>query len=94
MGPRPLVSDKRGQALVLVTVAMVGLLALGAVAYDLAVAFAAKAGAQRAADKLGFPFLGAIPINVAVRISGDQGTTEAVFTDDAQGIGQAVTQVV
>jgi ATP-binding protein involved in chromosome partitioning len=53
-----------------------------------------KGGAERAAAKLRVPFLGSIPINVAIRISGDQGTPEDVFTKDSQGVGRAVTKVV
>lgn len=53
-----------------------------------------KGGAAKAAERLGVPFLGSIPINVAVRLSGDDGNPERVFDDNAQGLGQAVTQVV
>jgi ATP-binding protein involved in chromosome partitioning len=53
-----------------------------------------KGGAKRAADRLKVPFLGSIPINVAVRLSGDQGNPATVFEQDAQGVGQAVQKVV
>ncbi len=53
-----------------------------------------KGGAERAAAKLRVPFLGSIPLNAGIRISGDAGTPEDVFTKDPQGIGRAVTQVV
>jgi ATP-binding protein involved in chromosome partitioning len=53
-----------------------------------------KGGAEKAAAKLRVPFLGSIPINVAIRVSGDAGTPEDVFTIDAQGVGHAVTRVV
>lgn len=52
-----------------------------------------KGGAAEAARKLGVPFLGSIPLNVAIRISGDAGTPEAVFKHNAQGIGEATMAV-
>ncbi len=53
-----------------------------------------KGGAERAAQRLNVPFLGAIPINVAIRVSGDRGHPAAVFDEDPQGVGRAVTSVV
>jgi ATP-binding protein involved in chromosome partitioning len=53
-----------------------------------------KGGAEKAARRLGLPFLGSIPINIAIRVSGDAGTPESIFNDNPQGIGQAVTQIV
>ncbi len=53
-----------------------------------------KGGAAKAARKLDVPFLGSIPVNVAIRISGDAGTPEAVFKHNAQGIGEATMAVV
>jgi ATP-binding protein involved in chromosome partitioning len=53
-----------------------------------------KGGAKRAADELKVPFLGSVPINVAVRVSGDRGTPATVFKDDPQGVGRAVMEVV
>jgi ATP-binding protein involved in chromosome partitioning len=53
-----------------------------------------KGGAESAARRLNVPFLGAIPINVAIPRSGDGGNPTAVFEDDVQSIGQAVTRVV
>jgi ATP-binding protein involved in chromosome partitioning len=53
-----------------------------------------KGGAAKAADRLKVPFLGSIPINVAIRVSGDAGNPDSVFTKDPQGVGRAVTQVV
>lgn len=38
-------------------------------------------GAQKAAGDLGVPFLGAIPLNAAVRVSGDAGRPVANFTE-------------
>lgn len=53
-----------------------------------------KGGAERAAARLRVPFLGSIPINVAIRLSGDKGTPGDVFDSDAQGVGRAVQSVV
>lgn len=53
-----------------------------------------KGGAEKAANRLKVPFLGAIPINVAVRLSGDRGRPAAVFEEDPQGVGAAVQKVV
>lgn len=53
-----------------------------------------KGGAQRAAARLDVPYLGAVPINIGIRISGDQGTPDAVFADNAQGVADAVQKVV
>jgi ATP-binding protein involved in chromosome partitioning len=53
-----------------------------------------KGGAEKAAAKLKVPFLGSIPINIAIRVSGDNGMPEDIFTKDPQGVGRAVTQVV
>jgi ATP-binding protein involved in chromosome partitioning len=38
-------------------------------------------GAQARAKELGIPFLGAIPINVQIRIHGDSGKTLACFAE-------------
>jgi hypothetical protein len=43
-------TDRRGQALALAAITTVGILAMGALAVDLGLAFAARAAAQRAAD--------------------------------------------
>lgn len=53
-----------------------------------------KGGAERAARELRVPFLGSIPINVAVRIAGDRGTPADVFAPGQQGLDRAVTTVV
>lgn len=53
-----------------------------------------KGGAEKAAARLKVPFLGSIPINIAIRVSGDNGNPEDVFTKDPQGVGRAVTNVV
>jgi ATP-binding protein involved in chromosome partitioning len=53
-----------------------------------------KGGAEKAAKRLGAAFLGSIPINIAIRVSGDAGTPESLFEDNPQGVGEAVTRVV
>lgn len=53
-----------------------------------------KGGAEKAAARLRVPFLGSIPINVAIRISGDEGHPAEIFEKDPQGAGQAVQRVV
>ncbi len=53
-----------------------------------------KGGAEKAAAKLKVPFLGSIPINIAIRVSGDAGNPETVFEQSPQGVGEAVTRVV
>ncbi|MBP7936426.1 MAG: Mrp/NBP35 family ATP-binding protein [Phycisphaerae bacterium] len=59
-------------------------------AYDLF----GKGGAERAAAGLGVPFLGSIPVNVAIRISGDAGTPEDVFERNPEGVAMAVDGMV
>lgn len=51
-------------------------------------------GARRAAGELGVPFLGEIPLNVNIRVQGDGGTPEKIFTDSADYVRRAVDQVV
>lgn len=53
-----------------------------------------KGGAEVAAQELGVPFLGSIPINVAIRVAGDEGTPDSLFRGDSQGVGDALKQVV
>jgi ATP-binding protein involved in chromosome partitioning len=53
-----------------------------------------KGGAAKAAAKLDVPFLGSIPINVGIRLSGDQGTPSTLFDDEQQGVGEAIMAVV
>ncbi len=52
-----------------------------------------KGGARKAADELKIPFLGSLPINVNIRISGDRGTPQDLFDHNPQGISEALTQV-
>lgn len=51
-------------------------------------------GARRAAAELGVPFLGEVPLNVNVRVHGDGGTPEKIFTDSADHVRRAIEQVV
>jgi len=53
-----------------------------------------KGGAEMAAKERGVPFLGSIPINVAIRMTGDDGTPDSLFAENPQGVGEAVTRVV
>lgn len=53
-----------------------------------------KGGAEKAAARLKVPFLGSIPINVSIRLSGDRGNPGDVFERDAEGVGTAVRKVV
>ncbi len=51
-------------------------------------------GAEQAARELDVPFLGAIPLNTKIRICGDEGTPEKMFTDTEDYVLQAIDQVV
>ena len=51
-------------------------------------------GAKAAAEELNVPFLGEIPLNVKVRIFGDSGTPEKIFSDTDDYVRSAVEQVV
>ena len=51
-------------------------------------------GAHRAAEELGVPFLGGIPLNVKIRINGDAGTPEDNFTSADEDVLQAIQDVV
>jgi ATP-binding protein involved in chromosome partitioning len=51
-------------------------------------------GARQAADQLAVPFLGAIPINIHIRVAGDAGTPVSVFDQADEATRQAVTQYV
>ncbi len=53
-----------------------------------------KGGAKKAAADLKVPFLGSIPINIGIRISGDDGHPENLFKDDTQGVVTAAMAVV
>jgi ATP-binding protein involved in chromosome partitioning len=51
-------------------------------------------GAESAAGELGVPFLGEIPLNVNIRIHGDGGCPEKLFTNTPDYVTQAIHQVV
>lgn len=51
-------------------------------------------GAQQAATSLGVPFLGAIPLNVAIRAHGDAGRPLAAFSDAEPALIAALDGVV
>lgn len=51
-------------------------------------------GARRAAEEMGVPFLGEIPLNANIRIHGDGGTPEKIFTDSVDYVSKAIDQVV
>ncbi len=51
-------------------------------------------GAEAAANSLEVPFLGAIPLNIALRIHGDAGRPEASFTDVEPPIAEALGTLV
>lgn len=52
-----------------------------------------KGGALKAANQLKVPFLGSIPINVGIRLSGDQGTPASMF-DEHENVGESIMKVV
>jgi ATP-binding protein involved in chromosome partitioning len=51
-------------------------------------------GAESAAKELSVPFLGEIPLNVKIRIHGDSGSPEKLFTDTPDYVTQAIQRVV
>lgn len=51
-------------------------------------------GAAAAAKELDVPFLGEIPLNAKIRLYGDSGTPEKLFTDTDDYVSQAINQVV
>ncbi len=51
-------------------------------------------GAKHAADELAVPFLGDIPLNVEIRINGDSGKPEKLFTGTPDYVRQALDRVV
>ncbi len=51
-------------------------------------------GAHKAADELKVPFLGAIPLDLKVRVHGDQGTPLLNFTDTENHVSKAIDEVV
>jgi ATP-binding protein involved in chromosome partitioning len=53
-----------------------------------------KGGAERAAAEMKVPFLGSIPINVAIRVSGDAGTPQDLFERNPEGVAKAIDAMV
>jgi ATP-binding protein involved in chromosome partitioning len=53
-----------------------------------------EGGAEREAEALGLPFLGAIPLETSVRVGGDQGTPMMASEDDGSKAHQAFQTVV
>jgi len=51
-------------------------------------------GAERAAQELGVPFLGALPLNIAIRENGDAGRLLANFTEADPSVGGALEHFV
>ncbi len=51
-------------------------------------------GAKTSASQLGVPFLGEIPLNIGIRINGDAGSPEKMFTEAPDYVTQAVNKVV
>lgn len=51
-------------------------------------------GAERAAAELEVPFLGGIPLNAAIRVHGDDGRPDRIFTDTPDYVQQAIDAVV
>lgn len=53
-----------------------------------------KGGAERTAAEMKVPFLGSIPINVAIRVSGDAGTPQDIFEHNPEGVAKALDGMV
>jgi len=52
-----------------------------------------RGGARRKAEQLGVPFLGEVPLNIAVREKGDEGRIEQVLAQDSPARGQLLAVV-
>jgi ATP-binding protein involved in chromosome partitioning len=52
-----------------------------------------RGGAESAAQRLGVPFLGALPLYVDLRVNSDAGTPEKNF-DSNPGLSAALTRIV
>ena len=53
-----------------------------------------EGGVERAAEKLGIPFLGGIPLNISIREFADAGRPSAGFTESADYVRDALEAVV
>ncbi len=51
-------------------------------------------GAERTAEELGVPFLGGIPLNASLRVFGDAGRPDKMFTESPDYVRQAVDRMV
>lgn len=51
-------------------------------------------GAKTSAKELGVPFLGEIPLNVSIRLQGDAGAPEKLFTDTPDYVIASINKVV
>lgn len=51
-------------------------------------------GAKSAAEELGVPYLGEIPLNARIRIHGDDGAPEKIFSDSPDFVREAIDHVV
>ncbi len=51
-------------------------------------------GAKSAARDLNVPFLGEIPLNVGIRLQGDAGSPEKLFTETPDYVSDAINKVV
>ena len=51
-------------------------------------------GARSMAEELNVPYLGEIPLNAKVRMYGDSGVPEKIFTDTDDYVSEAIAQVV
>jgi len=51
-------------------------------------------GAKRSAEEMGIAFLGEIPLNAAIRIHGDGGTPDRIFSDTVDHVREAIDRVV
>lgn len=53
-----------------------------------------RGGAKNAADRVGVPFLGEIPINISIRVSGDSGNPADAFEKADQATRDAIVSFV
>ncbi len=53
-----------------------------------------RGGAKQAAERLGVPFLGEIPINMSIRIAGDEGTPVANFEKTDEPTRESIMSMV
>ena len=51
-------------------------------------------GAKQAAEGLNVPFLGELPLNISIRLAGDEGRPRTLFDDASSPVAQACEAVV